>query len=212
MTWRRAVSVVAAVALLGAAAALAAVGEGLRTFPETVRTEDARLLEPQVVPDVWALEPAVGARLVRRLLAVGDDVRFREALALFRASRPLGQGAAKAGDQLQASAQAESELASIEQHDPVALRRSRAANMLAVLEFEDSLFDKANENFHLERALGDFELAIRTDPRAAEAKENLELVLWLLGPKQGVAGGSRSGGGVGLGAKGAGFVRPGHGY
>jgi hypothetical protein len=212
VTWRRAGALAAAAVLLAAAAGLAVVAHSLREFPQTVRAEDARLVDPEVVPDAWALDAGRRARLVRRVLDVGDDVRFRQALALFRASRPLGQGAAKAGDQLQASAQAESELALIEVNDPLPLRRSRAANMLAVLEFEDSLFDKANENFHVERALGDFELAIRADPAADEAKQNLELVLWLLGPKKGVAGGARSGGGVGVGAKGAGFVHPGHGY
>jgi hypothetical protein len=212
MTRRRLLACVAAVVLLAGAAALGLFGRELRAWPSTARTQDALLVGPGVAPDAWSLDRSLDARAVRKLLDVADDVRFRQALALFRASRPLGVGAAKAGDQLQASAQAESELALIEEHDRLALRRSRAANMLAVLEFEDSLFDKANENYHLERALGDIELAIRADPAAAEAKENLELVLWLLGPKKGIAGGTRTGGGVGIGAKGAGFVRPGHGY
>ena len=84
--------------------------------------------------------------------------------------------------------------------------------MLGILTFEDSLYDRRNENLHLEESEAAFRRAVGLDPRSADAKFDLELLLRLIAPKHGRPGGQRGGGGFGGGESGAGFSQPGSGY
>ncbi len=212
MRFRRILLLLLAALLLAAAALLALLETELWGWSATARREDARLTARSFEAPAWEVSRTVQARTARSLLGVEDDIRFRKAVELFRLSRPLDEGASKGSDQLLESAEAESDLAAVELRDTDAQRRARAATMLGVLDFEDSLYDKENELLHIGKSLAEFRSAIRIDPRAAEGRFDLELLLRLLGPKSGSGGAAAAGGGVGTGANGAGFSRPGGGY
>ncbi len=212
MSRRRVILVLAAALLAAAAASLSLLETELWNWPAVARGGDARLTARSFEAPAWQVSHSLQARAARSLLGVGDDIRFRQAVELFRLSRPLAEGASKGADELLATAEAESDLAAVELRDADPVRKARAATMLGVLDFEDSLYDKENELLHIGKSLAEFRIAIRADPRASEGRYDLELLLRLLGPKKGSGGAAASGGGVGTGANGAGFSRPGGGY
>ena len=212
MRRRRALLVLAAVLLATTAALLGLLETELRGWNAGARGRDARLTARSFEAPAWEVSHSLQARAARSLLGVEDDIRFRQAVELFRLSRPLAEGASKGADELLATAEAESDLAAVELRDTDPTRRARAATMLGVLNFEDSLYDKENELLHIGKSLAEFRTAILADPQAQEGRYDLELLLRLLGPKKGSGGAASSGGGVGTGANGAGFSRPGRGY
>jgi len=174
--------------------------------------QDALLRSPAERQDYWRASTRPVTRALEALLGVEDAVAFRRALVGFKLSRPIGEGASKGGDQLEASAAAEGLLAGVERDDSSRLRRARAATMLGILAFENSLYDRRNENLHLEESEAAFRRAVRLDPTSAESKFDLELLLRLIAPKHGRPGGQRGGSGLGRDESGAGFSQPGHGY
>ena len=174
--------------------------------------QDALLRNSAERQDSWRAATRPGTRAVEALLGVEDAVSFRRALVGFKLSRPLAEGASKGGDQLEASAAAEGLLAQVEREDSSRSRRARAATMLGILTFEDSLYDRRNENLHLEESEAAFRRAVGLNPRSADAKFDLELLLRLIAPKHGRPGGQRGGDGFGGGESGAGFSQPGSGY
>jgi hypothetical protein len=174
--------------------------------------QDALLRDPVARQKSWRAATSAGTQAAEALLRVDDSLAFRRAVAGFKFSRPVSKGASKGGDQLEASAAAEGLLALVEREDSNAGRRARAATMLGILAFEDSLYDRRNENLHLEESEAAFRRAVRLDSQRADAKFDLELLLRLIAPKHGRPGGQRGGGGFGEGASGAGFSQAGHGY
>ena len=89
---------------------------------------------------------------------------------------------------------------------------SLAANLLGVLEFDDSVRRATNAPAPVERSLAEFENAVRADPANVDAKYNLELLLRSLQAK-GVRPGQTSGvGNAPGGHQGAGSSPPGRGY
>jgi hypothetical protein len=202
----------ASVALALLALVFAALAVETMHWRHAAGQQDALLRDPADREQSWRAATSTGTRAAEALLGVGDAVAFRQAVAGFKFSRPLTEGASKGGDQLEASAAAEALLARVEREDASASRRAGAATMLGILTFEDSLYDRRNENLHLEQSEAAFQRAVRLDPRRVDAKFDLELLLRLIAPKQGRPGGQRGGGGFGEGASGAGFSQPGHGY
>jgi hypothetical protein len=133
----------------------------------------------------------VGRALAERILSPrpsvmpdpGDDA-LAEAIARFRSSHsphlpptPSDLGRTRAR---------EAALRLLEGEARFSLR-SRAANLLGILSFEDALLAPDDADPHLRESLAAFESAARLDPANADAKFNLELLLRLLARANGSA-------------------------
>ena len=207
MTRRHVVRVVAGVAALALAGAAATFAEGARRFPALVEEGDVLMRADANTRDPWVDAERVPAALARPALRVEPDLEYRRAVQLFRLSRP---GRAIRREEL--LAEAEGALAEVEQQDASALRRSLAATLLAVMNYDDSVIG-GNRDAFLARTFEEFRRAIRTDPENGDAKFDLELALAFVGPDRALQRG-RAGGSSGeeRANEGAGVSEPGDGY
>jgi hypothetical protein len=217
-----------ALAALALAVVLTVVAVELRRFDRAVRAGDVRFEATLVEAGrPWA-DARRSPRLVRRIVAAEDDLRFRRSLALFRASRVL-QGRLNQGwRQLRFESEAGTSLARAKRLEPTPHGRSRIANLLGVLAFQDaqpllnivreraSQFQRRPDPEELEqasnrlaKAVSEFKAAIELDDANDDAKFNLELALRVARENQ-VTDAVRRGRGPTAGR--AGFVRAGRGY
>jgi hypothetical protein len=161
---------------------------------------------------LWAPDEVVPGGIARSLLAVDDDIRFREALRGVRLSHPEMPGFSDPSYVVHRN-EATAWLTDIVQQDDDAKRQSSAANLLGVLSFADAIADYTNRGRLLEGATGRFRQAVNLDPANDEAKHNLELTLSRArGLELSEAGGGNAPSPGGKGAKGAGAGDPGSGY
>ena len=112
------------------------------------------------------VERGAGPGLTARAVGAGDDIRSRRTLRL------AGQATAGGRNAVRVRSEAESALA----HQS---RSAQAANLLGVLTLADAAADPANGRKYAGEAVSAFKAAIRLDPRAEDAKFNLELLLTL---------------------------------
>lgn len=159
----------------------------------------------------WGIDASFPFATARSLAGLEDDITYRKALATYR-----GRTAAPSFDngvtQREAQAEAEIALSQVEQSDPDRARASQAANLLGILAVGGPSPIAPDEPSPSDRALAEFQNAIRLDPGNEDAKANLELLL-----RQLVARGRREGGSAGqsgraAGRQGAGLSPPGQGY
>jgi hypothetical protein len=160
---------------------------------------------------LWSPDEVVPG-VARSLLAVDDDIRFREAVRGVRLSHPEMPGFSDPSYVVHRN-EATAWLTDIVQQDDDPKRQSSAANLLGVLTFADAVADYTNRGRLLEGATGRFRQAINLDPANDEAKHNLELTLSRSrGLELSEAGGGNAPSPGGKGAKGAGAGDPGSGY
>jgi hypothetical protein len=161
---------------------------------------------------LWSPDQVVPGGIARTLLAVDDDIRFREAVRGVRLSHPEMPGFSDPSYVVHRN-EATAWLTEIVQHDDDPRRQSSAANLLGVLTFADAVADYTNRGRLLDGATGRFRQAINLDPANDEAKHNLELTLSRArGLELSEAGGGNAPSPGGKGAKGAGAGDPGSGY
>lgn len=209
MTGRRLLGFGAAVLLVAAAAVLAVLAVDVLRWRGHLERSDVAFSSggASAMGDPDTRMPA---GLVQRMLAVDDDIAFRQALVRFRQSNPRRPPR----DLLDASlkSRAEAELARVGRTDPSAGRRSLVATLRGALAFEEARFGGPQSELQLRRSLAEFRQAIRLDESNEEAKYNIELVLALLRETQSDSGGessTRRGDPV---ASGAGAASAGSGY
>jgi hypothetical protein len=155
------------------------------------------------------LMPGDPARLV---LAVGDDVRFRQAVQAMREGR-LDLGFTSDPRLALPRAEAQSRLAKVSQSDPSIERRSRALGLLGVISFAASLYESRGQTALVTEAVSDFQAALALDPSNAEAKANLEQALQRRRALAALAGaGATDPDPGGEGSRGAGAANTGSGY
>jgi hypothetical protein len=107
-----------------------------------------------------------GPGLAARAAGAGDDIRFRSALRLAAEATAGGRNAVRVRSEAESALGRES-------------RSPQAANLLGILSLADAATDPANGRKYMGEAVSAFEGAIRLDPRAEDAKYNLELLLTL---------------------------------
>ena len=171
---------------------------------------DVRLWQHALAAESVAARPRVPWNAAARVLAVGDDVQARRAIALFRATvsvHPrLDNALAVTGER----AHAETELATVARGGGA--RGSQAATLLGVLAFGDLGRGGGRNVSQAQTALRDFEDAVRADPADVIAKFDLELLTRSL-VAHGVRTGTTEGAAAGAtGRTGAGSGAPGQGY
>ena len=199
----------AAVAL-ALAAALVLVARDARAWSDAIRDGDVRF---QVAPRrvAWQVDERAPFDLARRTLAIDDDLAVRRAFRLFQLARTPASGF-RAGEERDAlRVRSQIALAQLAREERSRARRGTAANLIALLTFDEAVGDQQNAVALLRRSVVELRRAIRLHPRSEEAKYNLELILRLSQP-----GSQREreqlglfGGGQGVGA---GVSAPGRGY
>jgi hypothetical protein len=212
---------VAVTAMLAVAAFLVLLARDTWHWARAVRDADTRAAVAPVSPDAWQADTALPSGLVRRLLRIDDDLRFRRTAmrAAGIASRPATEKSQKQRSLV------ETALARIARGDRDAARAARAADYLGVLlytdppspdqgpnPYEDPTQASASSQLTPEqKAAAEFAYAVRLDPRDDNAARNLELILRLPQPPP-HQGSPQAGGGDRFGHKGSGARPPGHGY
>ncbi len=174
MTRRQLLLTLAAAACAGVAVILALLARDVGRRERALRSGDVAAAGPSVPASAWAAPTTLPGDPARWLLGVGDDLAFRGAVAAFRAA--YSRGAAAADAVLEENArrvQAETALARVVRSGGDPARVSAASNMLGILAFVDAA--RAGANTTVDRAIFEFQDAIRLDPANEEAKANLEL-------------------------------------
>jgi hypothetical protein len=195
---------IAAVAVLGLA-------WQVDRWRSTMRDDDLHFQVSPIAKDLWRAPDGPGAGLVKRALAVDDDLAFRRAEQLFV---QVHVGASDYGAEtrrLAAFGQAQSTLEALARDDPSPARRSRAANLLGILLFENAASAQDNAPLLLRQSLSAFRRAVLASAADDDAKYNLELLTTILQPSgERRRDAPQDTGGEGL--KGAGVAGPGKGY
>jgi hypothetical protein len=209
---RRAALIGAAVACVAAAAGLFLLTADVARWRDRVPADDVRYRTAPARDDLWRPQTLVPGGLGGDLLDVEDDVAFREAVRAVRISRL--HDATVSDPQLallRNDAQARLEAIVAAGGDPA--RRSRAANLLGVLNLARLAVETRDPAAVLQNAVASFEDAIALDPENDEAKYNLQLTFQRGRAMQlEEARGGRNPTPGGRGASGAGAGEPGSGY
>ncbi len=213
---RRELLLVLAVAAFAAAAYLILVAVDVDRWRSTIAADDVRYRVTSA-EGLWSPETVAPLDPAGRLLGVDDDVAFRQALGVLRASS-LDDPTISDPNLAVKRTDAAERLESVVVHDPDPERRSRASNLLGVLGM--TLFNASPSGGNmgdrselLLSAIAGFEQAIAIDPGNEDAKYNLQVILLRgqgLLPTEAAAGRNPTPGG--RGAKGAGAGEPGSGY
>ena len=200
-----------AVLLALAGAAVLVLAWQVHAWESRMRDDDLRFQATPAADGLWATPGGPGAGLARRLLAVGDDIRFRTAEQQFVRVHLSARSYAEETERLAEFGQSQSALETLARSDPEPERRSRAANLLGILLWENA--DSAQENapLLLRQSVDAFRRAIRASPRNDDAKINLEVLLTLLQPTGERRRDAPSVAGPGA-ARGAGIAAAGSGY
>ena len=216
MLLRRELLLLLAVAAFAAAALLGLLAVDVDRWRSSLATDDVRYrVDARDV--LWRPRTLVPLDAGRRLLGVEDDLAFRRALVALREAE-LDDPTVSEPRLAVWRTEAAQRLESIVVDDPKAARRSRAANLLGVLNMvafgsSPSGGDFQDRSELLLNAIAGFEQAIALDPENNDAKYNLQVILLRgqgLLPTESAAGRNPAPGG--RGARGAGAGEPGSGY
>jgi hypothetical protein len=175
---RRVLAVAVAGLLLVLAVGLALLARDVRNWDRALKAGDASFRPGRAVEDVpWQARTRLPGDPAAELLGVGDELAYREAIALYwRARRGAGVGF----ERTRAQGAAETALGRVASDDGRPELASRAANLLGILAYRDSIPRPQRDAVSPELAVGHFRNAILLDPGNAAAKTNLELLLRLL--------------------------------
>jgi hypothetical protein len=193
----------AALALLCAAAAVILVLLALdaRLWQTSVARDDLRFRALPAHKGLWTPGASLPGDPAARLIGTGDTLAYRRALQYFWYSR-IGSNPEVRQDTPTLRATAQDKLQQLIRSAPTTSQRSAAANLLGVLVVTTPApgSDKDAITQILTRGAQYFQQAIAINPRNADAKQNLELVLRLQRPGKGKLGrDARSGYGFGRG-------------
>lgn len=189
---RRPLALAAAVLAAGAGVFLLLLAVDVHRWQSRIAADDVAFRTQPSRSDLWS-PPQFFPGVARDLLAVGDDVRSREALRIFKLGQPR-KLFFLAGPQLIAFRSAAQALLTRNiEEDTNARRRGQAFDLLGILELiAVGGGDPQTRQRYLPRAAENFRNAMAVDPANEDAKFNLELTLRLL-EKQRQSGGAQSG-------------------
>jgi hypothetical protein len=208
---RKALRIVGAAVVVLAAVACALLAADFLLLERGMRSSDTRFASGSLASDLWQPHQILPFGAAKELLAVDDDVAYRDAVRAFVLGRPREQ-AFRTPDLLGERGQAQDLLQSIVESHQDAKRRAEAANLIGVLGFANAAIDPDQAYSYLSEAIGRFRQAIALDPGSDDAKYNLELALTRIkktpkpsGQKQPQDNRGGTGGGAGTGDAGSGY-------
>lgn len=215
----RSLGFLASFLLLALAAVAALLAGDVRSWERTLRSDDA-LLATAPRTATWQAPTRLPFSLAEHALGIGDDVAARRAISLFRQSVGVKPRLENGLTFAAARSHAEDALAAVARGEDK-VRASQAETLLGILTFGDlapvvvSPFPQGPtppSPDQAEAAIGDFQNAVRGDPRNTTAKFDLELLLRALSA-QGIRVNANNQAGIGsTGRHGAGGGIPGSGY
>ena len=173
--------------------------------------DDVRFQVTPTAARMWDAPGGPASASARRLLGLGDDLRFRAAEHQFVLVHVASRSYADEAKRLAAFGEAQSALERLARADPAPARRSRAANLLGILLWENAETAQENAPLLLRQSVDAFRRAIDASPDNDDAKYNLEVLLTVLRPTgERRRDAPEDAGGAGL--RGAGIAAPGRGY
>jgi hypothetical protein len=170
---RRGTAIALATACVVAGVAVALLGVAVLGVGRDVQAQDDELRYAAAPADPSPHAHPLGVRVGETLLGVEEDRLLRDAAELAQAAGVPNEAEAIV---VTRRAEAEALLARVLSGDGDPNVRSRAANLLGVLLFEDAKAARGNARRFLEQSLGGFQDAVMLDPTFAVAKANLELL------------------------------------
>lgn len=206
---RRALSLLAALVLLGLATVLALIAVDARAWRQTLTQGDLRFRVHHAHAGLWHSPAMLPGDPARVILGLGDALSYRQGLQLFWFTR----AGSNTGGQANLSAAwvaAGQRLQNLVDTAATPVERSTAANLLGVMAVTAPAANSPTRNSMLARAALYFKRAIAENPANSAAKINLELVLRIRASgksklNEDAAGGFGSGGFHGAGVTGGGF-------
>jgi hypothetical protein len=207
---RRAVLAAAAAVSFALAAGLLLLARDVARWPDAIEAGDVRYRVAPRDADLWKPAQTVPFGTARELLAVEEDVAFRQALRTLRIAG-VAEPTVSDPELVLRRNEARARLAAVAGSDRDARRRSRATGLLGVISYASALSIVENATPLLRDALVRFRGAIALDPDNDEAKTNLEFALQRDREAAQGGGGERPTPG-GEGAAGAGTREAGTGY
>ena len=207
----RALRLGAAAVVLVAALAFLLLATDMLLLQRGLRSGDTRFASGSVSADLWSPHQLLPFGAAKSVLAVNDDVAYREAVRAFVLGHPRDEPF-RSPDLLGQRGHAQDLLQAILSGDGNAKRRAEAANLIGVLGFANAAIDPGQAYIYLSEAIGRFRQAIALDPGGDDAKYNLELALTRIkgtprpsGQKQPRDTRGGTGGGAGTGDAGSGY-------
>lgn len=208
---RRALRLAAGALVAVAALACLLLATDVLLLQRGLRSGDTRFASGSLSADVWTPRQLLPFGAAEKLMAVDDDIAYREAVRAFILGRPR-ESAFRTPDLLGQRGHAQDLLQAIATSDAEARRRAQAENLIGVLGFANAAIDPDQAYTYLSEAIGRFRRAIALDPSNDDAKYNLELALTRLettpkpsGQKQPQDSRGGAGGGAGTGDAGSGY-------
>jgi hypothetical protein len=209
---RRIALLAGALGCLVLAAFLALLATDVLRWNGALQAGDIRYRATPGASGLWSAHAIGPGGLARELLGIDDDLGFRRtlrALELLKIGGPLNDDPKVILRRAATEAQLQTMAATGGDH----VRRSRAANLLGVMELATPASDPQERATLLSRAVADLQKAITLDPNNEEAKYNLEVVLRTTRGVQTAQGGTSPSGSAGrVGARSAASGPPGRGY
>jgi hypothetical protein len=194
-----------------AAFALLALAWQVHSWKSTMRDDDLTFQVTPTAKGLWSAPSGPGSDVAKRLLAVGDDLEFRNAEQLFVQVHLGARDYAQETQRLAAFGRAQSSLEALARSDSSPARRARAANLLGILLWENAAAAQDNSQLLLQQSVEAFKTAVRSSATEEDAKYNLEVLSTLLqSPGDRRVDAPEGAGGEGL--RGAGIAGPGRGY
>ena len=145
--------------------------------------DDLRFSVAPGAKGLWGPPRGPGSGLAKDVLALDDDIRYLNVEQQFVRVHVGARTYAEEAQRLAAFGEAQSALEQLARTDPSPARRSRAANLLGILLWENGQTAQENAPLLLRQSVAAFRRSIRAAPRAADAKYNLELLLTVLQPQ-----------------------------
>lgn len=208
---RRALRIALGIVLAVAAVACLLLATDVLLIQRGLRSGDTRFASGSVSATLWSPRQLLPFSAARSLLAVKDDVAYRDAVRAFVLGRPRDQPF-RSPDLLGQRGHARELLQAVAAGDTNARRRAEAANLIGVLGFANAAIDPDQAYNYLSESIGRFRQAIALDPSSDDAKYNLELALTRIkktpkpsGQKQPQDNRGGTGGGAGTGEAGSGY-------
>lgn len=156
---------------------LLAVAFDVQRWQERIAEDDVGFGTAPARDDLWRASTLVPRDPARRLLSLGDDLRYREALQVFQAAHPR-EPAFQRPELEAARVEAQVLLRSIAQSEPDEGRRSEIMNLLGVLATAVAPAQQQQRRVEsLEAAATYFTEAVRLDRSNQDAMFNLEVIL-----------------------------------
>jgi len=141
-----------------------------------LQASDVRYRATPSARGLWQIDAVVPGDPGRSLLGIGDDVALRQAVRALELSK-LNSRAHFKPELIVQRADAEARLQTLASGKADRKQRSRAAELLAVLQLASPTNNPQQRSAFLLKAVSNLQKAIKLDPTNDEAKYNLEVAL-----------------------------------